>query len=256
MTEDKTSSSTHLEPAPSLCRWAGAACTHQSASRCLGGRTASGSCRQTTTVHHSVGHFFWAGSHDWCVDSNTEQPRNVSDTHLASDRNRIFNSEGKSSLQVLTATGVLSRCSVPLNTSPKLPWQPAGSTATRETGAERDIVTMIWTVSCSGISDLQEKQVTFPNSSPSTTSSWFRIHFLSCRKKTINLFFRFRLVFPVVTEGFCIYTVVTLTTGLSRTTPDFFVMTCLEEKWCSMSWGMVVKPVPSKRYWPYEKKQF
>lgn len=41
---------------------------------------------------------------------------------LASDRNLIFSSGGKSSLHVLTATGVLSRCSVPLNTSPKLPW--------------------------------------------------------------------------------------------------------------------------------------
>lgn len=42
--------------------------------------------------------------------------------YLASDRKRIFSSGGKSSLHVLTATATLSRCSVPLNTSPKLPW--------------------------------------------------------------------------------------------------------------------------------------
>ena len=45
--------------------------------------------------------------------------------HLASARKRIFSSGGKSSLHVLTATDILSRCSVPLNTSPKLPWQQA-----------------------------------------------------------------------------------------------------------------------------------
>lgn len=58
MTEDKTkaavSRSTHLEPTPSQCRSAGAACKPQSVSRCLGGHTASGSYRRTTTVHYSV----------------------------------------------------------------------------------------------------------------------------------------------------------------------------------------------------------
>lgn len=59
MTEDKTkaavSRSTHLEPAPSRCRSAGAACKPQSASRCLGGHTASGSYSRSTTVRYSVG---------------------------------------------------------------------------------------------------------------------------------------------------------------------------------------------------------
>lgn len=53
-TEATISSYTHLEPAPSQCRWAGAACKHQSASRCLGGRTASGSYGQTATTRYSA----------------------------------------------------------------------------------------------------------------------------------------------------------------------------------------------------------
>lgn len=63
MTEDKTKAAvsrpTHLEPAPSRCRSAGAACKPQSASRCLGGHTASGSYRRSTTVRYSVG--------DWVI---------------------------------------------------------------------------------------------------------------------------------------------------------------------------------------------
>lgn len=47
--QNDSSGSAHLEPAPSRCRWAGAACTHRSASRCWGGRTASGSYRHTNT---------------------------------------------------------------------------------------------------------------------------------------------------------------------------------------------------------------
>lgn len=101
--------------------------------------------------------------------------------------------------------------------------------------------------------DHQGKRVTFPNSSPSITSSWFRIHFLSCRKNT-KKFFPDSASSGLTGAG-CMHVVVTLTTGLSRTTPDFFVMTCLVEKWCSMSWGMVEKPVPSKRYWPCREKR-
>lgn len=52
-TEAAIGSYTHLEPAPSQCRWAGAACKHRSASRCLGGRTASGSYGQNATTRHS-----------------------------------------------------------------------------------------------------------------------------------------------------------------------------------------------------------
>lgn len=68
-----SSGSSHLEPAPSRCRWAGAACTRRSASRCSGGRTASGSYRHTHTSHHRIADVSWTGSHDRRDDSNTER---------------------------------------------------------------------------------------------------------------------------------------------------------------------------------------